>query len=74
MSLNKQKKGNICNLITSEISAIKNFWNRLVQPSREQFLTSVRLQAMAIGLVGIVGYVIKLVHIPINNILVNKPN
>jgi protein transport protein SEC61 subunit gamma and related proteins len=74
MSVRKQKKGGIFNLVTSEISAIRNFWNKLVQPSREQFLTSIRLQAMAIGLVGIVGYVIKLVHIPINNILVNKPN
>lgn len=45
-----------------------------MHPSKKEFLTSIRLQATAIGLVGIVGYVIKLIHIPINNILVNKPN
>ncbi|KAF5140219.1 protein transport protein sec61 gamma subunit [Vairimorpha ceranae] len=70
----KQKKSSYFSFIPNEILCIKNFWNKLVHPSKKEFLTSIRLQATAIGLVGIVGYVIKLIHIPINNILVNKPN
>lgn len=67
------KQKNI-NILESEWINIKKFWSKLVRPSKEQMFTSFKFQAAGIGLVGIVGYVIKLVHIPINNILVNKPN
>ncbi|WUR03582.1 protein translocase SEC61 complex gamma subunit [Vairimorpha necatrix] len=74
MNNSKQKKGGMFSFFTHEVSGVVNFLHKLSYPTKEQFFTSIKLQAMAIGLVGVVGYVIKLVHIPINNILVNKPN
>lgn len=71
MKYSKQKN---LNLLESEWINIKKFWSKLVRPSKEQLIGSLKLQAFGIGCVGIVGYIIKLVHIPINNILVNKPN
>lgn len=74
MGKKKDKTTSLRDVIRYELSNIINFWNKLVRPSKEQLKMSLKLQALGIGLVGVVGYVIKLIHIPINNILVSKPN
>lgn len=74
-SKNSQKPSLNLNLVAKvkdEATLIAKFWKKLVQPTGAQYCGSLKLHAIGIGLVGLVGYVIKLVHIPINNILVNN--
>jgi protein transport protein SEC61 subunit gamma-like protein len=63
---------NLVSKIKEEGSLIVKFWKKLIQPTRDQYCGSLKLHAIGIGLVGLVGYVIKLIHVPINNILVNN--
>lgn len=63
---------NLIKKLKEEAGLIANFWKKLIQPNSSQYFGSLKLHAVGIGLVGLVGYVIKLIHIPINNILVNK--
>jgi len=48
----------------------QNFLNRCTKPDKREFLKI--SQAVGIGFVvmGAIGYVVKLIHIPVNNILV----
>lgn len=45
---------------------------RCVKPSMKEYKALLRAHILGILLIGILGYCIKLVHIPINNIIVNK--
>lgn len=54
--------------------SIKLFMRKCVRPSRKEFVMLARSHAIGICFLGVLGYAIKLIHIPINNIIVNKPD
>ncbi|KAK4537634.1 hypothetical protein CDCA_CDCA13G3659 [Cyanidium caldarium] len=44
-------------------------WRRCTKPDRREYLRILQAVAMGILVMGAIGYVVRLVHIPINNIL-----
>jgi protein transport protein SEC61 subunit gamma and related proteins len=58
--------------IISSIASMRLFLAKCVKPSKNEFTLLLRSHAIGIGFLGTIGYVIKLIHIPINNIIVNK--
>lgn len=46
------------------------FVNRCTKPSAEEYKQLCRAVAIGFGVMGVIGYLVKLIHIPINNILV----
>lgn len=46
------------------------FLNRCTKPDKREYLRICRAVAIGFAIMGGIGYVVKLVHIPINNILV----
>ncbi|KAM0754158.1 protein transporter Sec61 subunit gamma [Meredithblackwellia eburnea MCA 4105] len=46
------------------------FMKRCAKPSKEEYLTICRAVAIGFAIMGGIGYVVKLVHIPINHVLV----
>ncbi|KAI8089585.1 protein translocase SEC61 complex gamma subunit [Halteromyces radiatus] len=61
------------------IEAPKNFMkegvqfiNRCKKPDQKEFLNITRAVAMGFAALGALGYFVKLIHIPINNILVGS--
>lgn len=46
------------------------FLTRCTKPSRKEFLQISRAVAIGFAVMGFIGYFVKLIHIPINNILV----
>ncbi|KHN70509.1 ecE/Sec61-gamma subunit of protein translocation complex [Ordospora colligata] len=62
------------NCLASEyIKSFKLFLRKCIKPSAKEFIISAKSHGIGIGLLGILGYGIKLIHIPINNIIVSKP-
>ncbi|KAF9434781.1 Sec61p translocation complex subunit [Entomortierella beljakovae] len=47
------------------------FINRCTKPDRKEFLQITQAVSMGFFVMGVIGFVVKLIHIPINNILVN---
>lgn len=50
----------------------RRFLRRCTKPTRKEFLQMLRAQVAGVLFLGTMGYLIKLVHIPINNIIVGK--
>lgn len=50
----------------------RRFLQRCTKPTRREFLQMLRAQVAGVLFLGSLGYLIKLVHIPINNIIVGK--
>ncbi|KAI6012472.1 hypothetical protein F5J12DRAFT_890821 [Pisolithus orientalis] len=50
------------------------FLTRCTKPSRKEFLQISRAVAIGFAVMGFIGYFVKLIHIPINNILVYVKN
>jgi len=48
------------------------FLNRCTKPSKREFLEISRAVAVGFLVMGFIGFFVKLVHIPINNILVGR--
>lgn len=46
------------------------FLTRCTKPSQKEFLQISRAVAIGFAVMGFIGYFVKLIHIPINNILV----
>ncbi|WVN88177.1 protein translocase SEC61 complex gamma subunit, archaeal and eukaryotic [Cryptococcus depauperatus CBS 7841] len=46
------------------------FVNRCTKPSAEEYKQLCRAIAVGFAVMGFIGYIVKLVHIPINNVLV----
>ncbi|KAF9162228.1 Sec61p translocation complex subunit [Actinomortierella ambigua] len=46
------------------------FINRCTKPDRKEFLQITYAVSMGFFVMGVIGFVVKLIHIPINNILV----
>jgi len=46
------------------------FVNRCTKPTREEYFQLCRAIAVGFAVMGFIGYFVKLIHIPINNILV----
>ncbi|KAF8987207.1 Sec61p translocation complex subunit [Podila verticillata] len=46
------------------------FINRCTKPDRKEFLQITQAVSMGFFIMGVIGFVVKLIHIPINNILV----
>ncbi|WVW83714.1 protein translocase SEC61 complex gamma subunit, archaeal and eukaryotic [Kwoniella bestiolae CBS 10118] len=46
------------------------FVNRCTKPSKEEYIQLCRAVAVGFVVMGFIGYFVKLIHIPINNILV----
>ncbi|KAG0048461.1 Sec61p translocation complex subunit [Gryganskiella cystojenkinii] len=46
------------------------FLNRCTKPDRKEFLQITQAVSMGFFVMGVIGFVVKLIHIPINNILV----
>ncbi|KAH7100603.1 secE/sec61-gamma protein [Auriculariales sp. MPI-PUGE-AT-0066] len=46
------------------------FLQRCTKPSQQEFLQICRAVALGFAIMGFIGYFVKLIHIPINNILV----
>jgi len=46
------------------------FLNRCTKPDRREFIKISQAVGMGFLIMGAIGYVIKLIHIPVNNILV----
>lgn len=51
----------------------RKFLRKCIKPSKREFITMWKMHIGGILFLGAMGYVIKLVHIPINNIIVNTP-
>ncbi|ORY99470.1 protein translocase SEC61 complex gamma subunit [Syncephalastrum racemosum] len=49
-----------------------NFMNRCRKPDQKEFLRITQAVAMGFAALGALGYFVKLIHIPINNILVGS--
>ncbi|KAH7126955.1 hypothetical protein B0J11DRAFT_290331 [Dendryphion nanum] len=47
-----------------------NFINRCQKPDKREFIKISQAVATGFIVMGVIGYIVKLVHIPINNILV----
>ncbi|KAH9412266.1 putative sec61 translocation protein [Ordospora pajunii] len=60
-------------LASEYIKSFRLFFRKCVRPSAKEFIISAKTHGIGIGLLGILGYGIKLIHIPINNIIVSKP-
>ncbi|ORX53513.1 protein translocase SEC61 complex gamma subunit, partial [Hesseltinella vesiculosa] len=48
------------------------FINRCKKPDQKEFLKITQAVAMGFAALGALGYIVKLIHIPINNILVGS--
>ncbi|KAF9427089.1 Sec61p translocation complex subunit [Podila epigama] len=46
------------------------FLNRCTKPDRKEFMQITQAVSMGFLIMGVIGFVVKLIHIPINNILV----
>ncbi|PWN19427.1 protein translocase SEC6 [Microstroma glucosiphilum] len=46
------------------------FMTRCTKPSQKEFIQICRMVGMGFAVMGFIGYFVKLIHIPINNILV----
>ncbi|KAK1924386.1 secE/sec61-gamma protein [Papiliotrema laurentii] len=46
------------------------FVNRCTKPTKEEYIQLCRAVAVGFAVMGFIGYLVKLIHIPINNILV----
>ncbi|KAF9586177.1 Sec61p translocation complex subunit [Lunasporangiospora selenospora] len=46
------------------------FINRCTKPDRKEFMQITQAVSMGFFVMGVIGFVVKLIHIPINNILV----
>ncbi|PWN37519.1 protein translocase SEC6, partial [Meira miltonrushii] len=46
------------------------FMNRCTKPDRKEFLQTCRAVGMGFVVMGFIGYFVKLIHIPINHVLV----
>ncbi|CAO1632058.1 unnamed protein product [Jaminaea pallidilutea] len=46
------------------------FMNRCTKPSQKEYIQICRMVGMGFVIMGFIGYFVKLIHIPINNILV----
>lgn len=66
------KQSNQPNFLSAYFSSIRLFLRKAVAPSKKEFIMLIKSHAVGIGFLGILGYMIKLIHIPINNIIVNK--
>ncbi|KAI8902328.1 hypothetical protein BC833DRAFT_521150 [Globomyces pollinis-pini] len=47
-----------------------NLINRCTKPDKREFLQIARAVGMGFALMGFIGFFVKLIHIPINNIIV----
>lgn len=48
------------------------FWCKCVKPSKKEVKKILAAEMIGVLAVGLLGYAIKLIHIPINNIIVNN--
>ncbi|GAA5855713.1 hypothetical protein JCM8547_001654 [Rhodosporidiobolus lusitaniae] len=48
----------------------QNFLTRCTKPDKKEYLQICRAVAIGFAMMGGIGYLVKLIHIPINNILV----
>ncbi|WFD15702.1 hypothetical protein MARU1_001724 [Malassezia arunalokei] len=46
------------------------FLNRCTKPDKKEFIQICRAVGLGFVIMGLIGYLVKLIHIPINNILV----
>jgi len=46
------------------------FLNRCTKPDKREFIKISQAVGMGFVIMGVIGYVVKLIHIPVNNILV----
>jgi len=46
------------------------FLNRCTKPDKHEFIKISQAVGMGFVIMGVIGYVVKLIHIPVNNILV----
>ncbi|KAG5859705.1 protein translocase Sec61 complex gamma subunit [Encephalitozoon hellem] len=60
--------------LADHLRSVRLFLKKCVKPSGKEFSMSMKRHAIGIGFLGILGYAIKLIHIPINNIIVSDPN
>ena len=60
--------------LTKSYKNMKNFIRESKIPKRKEFTEQLRINMVGVCLLGIFGYIIKVVHIPINNILVGSGN
>ncbi|KAL1413604.1 hypothetical protein Q8F55_001379 [Vanrija albida] len=47
-----------------------HFINRCTKPTESEYIQLCKAIAIGFGVMGVIGYLVKLIHIPINNILV----
>lgn len=48
------------------------FLRKCVKPNKKEYKKLLWAHIIGIGAIGCLGYLVKLVHIPINNVIVNK--
>lgn len=49
----------------------QNFWNKCKKPDRKEYLKILQACFMGFIVMGAIGYIVKLVFIPINNIILS---
>ncbi|ADM11539.1 protein transport Sec61-like protein [Encephalitozoon intestinalis ATCC 50506] len=69
------QKSQRASLLSEYWRSVQTFLKKCIRPSRKEFSASMKHHAIGIGFLGILGYGVKLIHIPINNIIVSSnPN
>jgi len=71
MKSDKKTKTKIAEIFTHYVDG-KRFLQKCVRPSKKEFVAMMKAHIAGVLFLGVMGYVIKLVHIPINNIIVGK--
>ncbi|CAO1634054.1 unnamed protein product [Parajaminaea phylloscopi] len=65
-----EKMREIVDIPQSFVREGTQFMNRCTKPSRKEYIQICRMVGMGFVVMGFIGYFVKLIHIPINNILV----
>ncbi|EJW04490.1 protein translocase SEC61 complex gamma subunit, archaeal and eukaryotic [Edhazardia aedis USNM 41457] len=65
-----EKKDVKFKIITEHVKAAQMFMKKCVKPNLKEFSSLLKVEMLGIAGLGLVGFFIKIIHIPINNLLV----
>ena len=68
---NKKEPENVANQITALVKDSVNFYQKCKKPDYQEYMKILQAFMMGFVVMGVIGYFIKLVFIPINNIILS---
>ncbi|ELA46330.1 hypothetical protein VCUG_02175 [Vavraia culicis subsp. floridensis] len=60
------------NRLTKELMRGKHFISKCEFPTKDEYMLLLRQHVIGIGFLGVLGYIVRFVHILINNVIVGK--